>query len=61
MKASILDLRYRMRDVLNALKRNEEIFYYGKLKATLQPHVPQCDGKTAELPFLACMPKLILL
>lgn len=32
MKASIVDLRYRMKDVLKALRRNEEVevLYHGK-------------------------------
>lgn len=39
MKASILDLRRRMKDVLLALDRNESvtIFYRGKEKAILSP------------------------
>jgi len=39
MKASILDLRRRMKDVLRALDRNEsvKIFYRGKEKAILSP------------------------
>ena len=39
MKASILDLRRRMRDVLLALDRNESvtIYYRGKEKAILSP------------------------
>ena len=39
MKASILDLRRRMRDILRALDRNESvtIFYRGKEKAILSP------------------------
>ena len=39
MKASILDLRRRMSDVLRALDRNESvtIFYRGKAKAILSP------------------------
>lgn len=39
MKASILDLRRRMKDVLLALDRNETvtIFYRGKEKAILSP------------------------
>lgn len=39
MKASILDLRYRMKDVLKALKRNEkvEILYHGKTKGVIMP------------------------
>ena len=39
MKASILDLRRRMADVLRALDRNEpvKIFYRGQEKAVLLP------------------------
>ena len=39
MRASILDLRYHMKDVLNALDRNEvvQIIYHGKLKGELHP------------------------
>lgn len=39
MQASILDLRYKMKDVLKALERNEtvEILYHGKLKGTISP------------------------
>lgn len=39
MKATILDLRHRMGDVLRALDRNEtvKIFYRGRLKALLLP------------------------
>lgn len=34
MQASILDLRYRMKEILQALERNEtvEILYHGKRK-----------------------------
>ena len=39
MKASVVDLRYRMKDVLKALQRNEEvqILYHGKLAGTIIP------------------------
>lgn len=39
MKASIVDLRYRMNDILKALDRNEsvEISHYGKIKGTIIP------------------------
>ncbi len=39
MKATIVDLRYRMRDVLKALERNEEveILYHGKIKGVILP------------------------
>ena len=45
MKASILDLRRRMKDILLALDRNESvtIFYRGKEKAILSPSRQRTD------------------
>ena len=43
MEATVVDLRYRMKEVLKALERNEEvrILYHGKLKGTIRPaHSP---------------------
>lgn len=39
MKASIIDLRYKMKDVLKALDRKEEvtILYHGKVKGVIVP------------------------
>ena len=39
MKATIVQLRYRMKDVLRALERNEsvQILYRGKVKGTIIP------------------------
>ena len=39
MKASIVDLRRKMREILKALKRNEEvqILYHGKVAGTIVP------------------------
>lgn len=39
MNASIVELRYKMRDVLSALERNEKvsILYHGKLKGVIFP------------------------
>jgi hypothetical protein len=39
MDASILDLRYKMRDALNTLNRREKvwIFYHGKIKGEIIP------------------------
>ena len=39
MQASILDLRYKMKEVLKALERNEtvEILYHGKRKGLISP------------------------
>lgn len=49
MKATILDLRRRMRDVLLALDRNESvtIYYRGKEKAVLSPS-RQRSGKSVK-------------
>ena len=37
MKATVVDLRYRMKDVLKALERNENvsILYHGKVKGVI--------------------------
>jgi hypothetical protein len=53
MKASIVDLRYRMRDVLKALERNEEveILYHGKVKGIIKP-----AGAAAPAPADAAQP-----
>ena len=39
MEASILDLRYKMKDVLNALEKNEQVtvLYRGKAKGIIVP------------------------
>ena len=39
MKASIVDLRYKMKSILNALDRNEQVtvLYHGKEKAIITP------------------------
>jgi len=39
VRASILDLRYKMKEVLEALDRNEtvDILYHGKLKGVITP------------------------
>jgi antitoxin (DNA-binding transcriptional repressor) of toxin-antitoxin stability system len=39
MKATIVDLRYKTRDILQALERNESvtILYHGKVKGVITP------------------------
>lgn len=39
MNASVVDIRYKMKDVLNALRRNEtvNILYHGKVAGTIYP------------------------
>lgn len=66
MKATIVDLRYRMREVLKALERNEEveILYHGKTKGVIRPvdapdAVRRSDsskGKVKEHPYFGMNP-----
>jgi len=53
MDASILDLRYRMKDVLKALDRNEavRILYHGKVKGVIMPCRKTTPLKVTEHPF----------
>jgi hypothetical protein len=53
MKATIVDLRYRMSDVLKALQRSEDvnIFYHGRLKGILTTKRPRLTRNVAEHPF----------
>lgn len=53
MKATVVDLRYKMSEVLKALERNEdvEILYHGKTKGTISA-APQLSAmKVTEHPF----------
>jgi len=53
MKATILDLRYRMHEVLKALDRNEKvsILYHGKLKGVITPGAESSGGRIENHPF----------
>jgi len=53
MKATVVDLRHRMSDVLKALDRNEdvEILYHGKTKGTIVAKLQSYSGKVVEHPF----------
>jgi len=53
MKATIVDLRYKMNDVLKALDRNEQVtvLYRGKIKGTLIPSGKKSRIKIADHPF----------
>ena len=57
MKASIFDLRYKMRDVLKALERNEavEILYHGKVKGIILPYRKSSKKKVNEHPFFGIL------
>ena len=47
MEASIVDLRYKMKGVLQSLQRNEDvkIYYHNKLVGTLVPEQPKKTKK----------------
>ena len=53
MKASVVDLRYKMKDVLTALDRREKvtILYHGKVKGTIIPAGAAKNMKVEEHPF----------
>jgi len=48
MKASIVDLRYRMNEILKAVDRNEQvtILYHGKVKGVIKPNLSPNLSKT---------------
>jgi hypothetical protein len=50
MKASIVDLRYKMNDILKALDRNEKItiLYHGKIKGIISPILNKKNKKVSE-------------
>ena len=53
MEASVVDLRYKMKDILEALERRESIriLYHGRLKGTIVPISNQRKGKMIDHPF----------
>ncbi len=53
MQATVVDLRYRMNDVLKALDRNEnvDILYRGKTKGVLMASAERSKTKVSEHPF----------
>ena len=53
MKASIVDLRYKMNDVLKALDRNEKVtvLYRGKIKGIIVPAEQTNTMKMEDHPF----------
>ena len=53
MNASVIDLRYKMNDVLKALDRNENvtILYHGKVKGVISSHSQTTSGKVTEHAF----------
>jgi len=57
MDASVLDLRYKMRDVLKALERREKvrILYHGKLKGQITPYKKGGTMKSADQPLFGML------
>lgn len=53
MEASIIDLRYKMKEILKALEKNEEvtILYHGKEKGKIIPSKSVSNRKTKDHPF----------
>ena len=53
MEASIVDLRYKMKDVLKALGRGENVrvMYHGKEKAVMIPSRNKSTRKMVDSPF----------
>jgi len=53
VKASALDLRYRMNEVLKALERRERVFllYHGKVKGAIVPIGEKRNVRTPDHPF----------
>jgi len=53
MEASVVDLRYKMKDVLEALERREsvQILYHGKVKGTIVPASRGQKTRVTDHPF----------
>ena len=53
MKASIVDLRYKMKNVLKALNRGEKvkILYHGKVKGIIHPERNRTNKKVKDHAF----------
>ena len=57
MRASVVDLRYRMKSVLEALNRNEDVIvlYHGQEKAVITPIERKTKSKISEHPFFGML------
>lgn len=53
MEATVVDLRYKMNDIIKALDRNEEveILYHGKPKGTIIPTIAPPSMRVKDHPF----------
>jgi antitoxin (DNA-binding transcriptional repressor) of toxin-antitoxin stability system len=58
MKASVVDLRYRMNEILKAIDRNEEvtILYHGKVKGVIKPKISGGRRRISDHPFFNMYP-----
>ena len=58
MKASVVDLRYRMNEILKAIDRNEEvtILYHGKVKGVIRPTTSKGRKRVSSHPFFNMNP-----
>jgi antitoxin (DNA-binding transcriptional repressor) of toxin-antitoxin stability system len=59
MDASVVDLRYKTREILKALDRRESvnILYHGKLKATIVPTIAKAKVPLDQHPFFGSAKK----
>ena len=59
MKATVVDLRYKMNDVLKALDRNEKVtvLYHGKVKGIIVPEERKPHKKITDHPFFGMSSK----
>lgn len=59
MKATVVDLRYKMNDILKALDRNETVtvLYHGKVKGIIMPAKGQKTKKIKDHPFFGMSSK----
>jgi len=57
MKASVVDLRYKMNDILKALERNEEVtvLYHGKVKGVIVPAKREQSKRMIDHPFFGML------
>jgi hypothetical protein len=53
MKASIVDLRYKTKDILKALEKNESVtvLYHGKVRGIIKPAKEKSLKKVKDHPF----------
>jgi hypothetical protein len=59
VKASIVDLRYKTKEILKALEARESvsIYYHGKLKGTIIPPASEKRAKVQDHPFFGMKKK----